>query len=102
MTSLVQACLINDPFGVVDAGHDEVSVARIVELARGADQLFIETASLQDCALAAVRRHLIAAQAGAIAGRVGVARLVPVHFSGRYRGREDKLRREAEAAFAGA
>src|SRR5262249_22443449 len=86
----------------VDAAHDEVNVARIVELARGADQLFIETAFLeQDRALAAARRHFTAARAGAIAGRAGVARLVPLHFSGRYKGREDELRREAEAAFRG-
>jgi len=88
---------------VVDAAHDEVNVARIVELARGADQLFIEAAFLQeDCALAAARRHLTAAQAGAIARRAGVSRLVPLHFSGRYKGREDELRREAQAAFRGA
>jgi ribonuclease Z len=85
---------------VVDASYSEPNIGRIVGLARDADQLFIETAFLQqDAALAAERRHLTAAQAGRIARLAGVSRLVPMHFSARYLGREDQLRREAEAAF---
>jgi ribonuclease Z len=46
---------------VVDAAFHDSNVARIIELARGADQLFIETAFLdEDAELAAKRRHLTA------------------------------------------
>ena len=87
---------------VVDAAFHESNIARITELARGADQLFIETAFLdEDAELAAERRHLTAAQAGALAKNAGVSRLVPFHFSRRYIDREDQLRREVEAAWRG-
>jgi ribonuclease Z len=87
---------------VVDAAFHESNIARIVELARGADQLFIETAFLdEDAELAAQRRHLTAAQAGTLARNAGAARVVPFHFSPRYDGREDELRRELEAAWRG-
>jgi ribonuclease Z len=87
---------------VVDAAFHETNIARIIELARGADQLFIETAFLdEDAELAAKRRHLTAAQAGMLARSAGVSRVVPFHFSPRYDGREEELRRELEAAWRG-
>jgi ribonuclease Z len=87
---------------VVDAAFHESNTARIVELARGSDQLFIETAFLdEDAELAAKRRHLTAAQAGTLARSAGAARVVPFHFSPRYEGREEELRRELEAAWQG-
>ena len=87
---------------VVDAAYTDENVARIVALARDADQLYIEAAFLdEDAALAAEKRHLTAAQAGRIARLAGARRFVPLHFSGRYVGREEALRAEAEAAFAG-
>ena len=87
---------------VVDAAYHPANVAQITELARGANQLFIEAAFLDaDAALAAERRHLTAAQAGAIARAATVARVVPLHFSPRYLDREDQLRREVELAFRG-
>src|SRR5207244_6238015 len=82
---------------VVDAAFHESNVAKITEVARGADQLFIETAFLQeDAELAAKRHHLTAAQAGALARRAGVPSVIPFHFSPRYTHRENELRREFE------
>jgi ribonuclease Z len=87
---------------VVDAAFHAANCAKILALAGGADQLFIETAFLQqDAELAAERRHLTAAQAGMLAAKAGAARVVPFHFSPRYIGREDDLRRELEAAWRG-
>src|SRR5215212_3289340 len=87
---------------VTDAAFHEVNVARMVELARGADQLFIETPFLhEDAALAAGKRHLTAAQAGHIGRQAGARRLTPFHFSARYGDRPDALAREATLAFAG-
>jgi ribonuclease Z len=85
---------------VVDAAYHEKNIDRIVALARGADQLFIEAAFIDaDAAIAAERRHLTARQAGEIAKRAGATRFVPFHFSARYREQEDRLRSEAEQAF---
>lgn len=87
---------------VTDAAFHDINVARIVALARGANQLFIETAFLEeDAALAAQKHHLTAAQAGRIGRQAGVLRLTPFHFSARYVERPDALHREAAAAFAG-
>jgi ribonuclease Z len=85
---------------VVDAAYHDQNVDRIIALARGANQLFIEAAFLDaDSQIAAQRRHLTARQAGVIAKRAGVSRFVPFHFSARYRDQEDRLRSEAERAF---
>lgn len=85
---------------VVDAGPPSRNGARIVDLARGADILFIETPFLDaDAALAAERNHLTAAQAGRLAAQAGVGRMVPFHFSPRYASRHGELEAEAQAAF---
>lgn len=88
---------------VVDTCYHEQNAARIIELARNADTLFIEAVFLdEDKEIAARKRHLTAAQAGSLARRAGVKRLVPFHFSPRYLDREDRLRGEAEDAFGSA
>jgi ribonuclease Z len=87
---------------VVDAAYHAANIGRITALARHADQLFIEATFLDsDAALAAERRHLTAAQAGAIARAAEVVRVTPFHFSPRYLDREEELRREMQLAFAG-
>jgi ribonuclease Z len=87
---------------VVDCAFTEANVARVVNLAKDADVLFIEAAFLQeDSARAAERRHLTAQQAGTLARLANVKRLVTLHYSPRYQGHGERLAREAEAAFRG-
>ena len=70
---------------VTDAVYSADNAARIVELARGADVLFIETPFLhRDSARAAAKHHLTARQAGALARSAGVKTVVPFHFSPMY------------------
>ena len=67
---------------VVDAAYHEKNIDRIVALARGADQLFMEAPFLDmDAEVAAQRRHLTAREAGSIAKRAGVSRFVPFSTS---------------------
>lgn len=88
---------------VTDASYTDANAARIIELARGADDLFIETPFLdQDADIAAQKCHLTAAQAGSLARRAGVKAVVPFHFSPRYLGRGRELREEVQRMFSGA
>jgi len=80
---------------VTDAACTPANAARIVDLAHGADYLFIEATFLDaDRERARERHHLTAHQAGRLARRAGVARAVPFHFSPRYQGMEERLREE--------
>jgi ribonuclease Z len=86
---------------VTDASYSSANAERIIELAQGADGLFIETPFLdQDADIAARKCHLTAAQAGLLARRAGVKEVVPFHFSPRYLGRERELREEVQRAFS--
>ncbi len=88
---------------VTDTAWTPANVERIVELARGAEVLFIEGGFLErDRDHAAARRHLTARQAGTLARMAGVKRVVPFHFSPRYADEEDALRAELAAAFGAA
>jgi len=87
---------------VTDAVHTPANGEKIVALAEGADYLFIEATFLQsEAGRAAERKHLTAHQAGALARRAGAARLSTFHYSPKYTGREELLRKEAAEAFAG-
>ena len=85
---------------VVDAVYHENNARKIVALAAGSDLLFIEAVFLdEDAVRAAERYHLTARQAGRLARMATVKRLIPFHFSPRYKGEEDRLRQEAQEAF---
>lgn len=87
---------------VVDAIYHADNARRIVELARGADVLFIEAGFLEaDAARAAATYHLTARQAGALARDADVRRVVPLHFSARYAEQAAQLQAELEAAYGG-
>jgi ribonuclease Z len=87
---------------VTDAAFTPDNRARIVELARGADYLFIEATFLHvDHERARARAHLTARQAGELAREAGAARVIPFHFSPRHLGAEQELRRELAKAFEG-
>lgn len=87
---------------VTDAVYSPENAEKIVALARGADYLFIEATFLhEEEQRAAEKRHLTARQAGLMARAAGAARVIPIHFSPKYTGREELLRRELEEAFGG-
>lgn len=88
---------------VSDAAHSPANVASILDLANGADTLFIEsTFAKADTARAAETAHLTTEQAGSLARTAGVKRLEPFHFSSRYSGEGTRLLREVNDAFLGA
>ncbi|TLY27908.1 MAG: ribonuclease Z [Nitrospirae bacterium] len=85
---------------VVDARYDDENEAKIVELAQGADIFYCEAPYLErDADKAKERYHLTAHQAGLMARKAGARELVVFHFSPRYTGQGEAIRREARAAF---
>ena len=87
---------------VTDVADTPANRAAIIDLVRGADILFIESAFAgADAALAAERAHLTTRAAGEIARAAGVRRVEPFHFSARYEGEEARMLAEVEAAFRG-
>jgi ribonuclease Z len=88
---------------VTDVADTADNRQAIVELVRGADLLFIESAFAKaDVALANGRAHLTTEAAGQIAREAGVRRVEPFHFSPRYAGEDERMQDEVMAAFAGA
>jgi len=86
---------------VTDAAWTEKNRERIVELAKGADTLFIEAVFLHEEAERALEKcHLTTRQAGLLAREAGVARVVPFHFSAKPRGEGERMLREVEEAFS--
>jgi len=87
---------------VTDLRFTPANVERLERLLGGVDVLHIESVFLdRDRDQGARKNHLTAPQAGEIARRLGAKRVVPFHFSPRYRGAEGELRRELEAARRG-
>ena len=88
---------------VADAADTAENRARIVDLARDADQLFIEAYFLNaDRDLARSTRHLTARAAGEIARAASARRVTPFHHSARYGGDSAAFAAEVSAAFDGA
>lgn len=87
---------------VTDALYSRENVDRILMLADQADLLFIEATFLHDDAdTAAKKYHLTARQAGELARQAGVKRMIPFHFSPKYKGAPHVLTEEAMTAFRG-
>lgn len=85
---------------IVDAAYTKPNVAKMVELAKDADHLFIEAAFLEkDKEIAGQKGHLTARQAGRIAGMARVKQFTPFHFSPRYTGQAHLLEQEARDAY---
>lgn len=87
---------------ITDVADTPSNRKAIIDLARGADILFIEAAfAAADTALSAERAHLTTRAAGTMAREAGAKRVEPFHFSSRYEGQGETMIAEVMAAFAG-
>lgn len=87
---------------IVDCRYDQENEEKIIALAQGVDVLFCEALYLeQDADKANERYHLTARQAGILAQKAGARELVVFHFSPRYTGMAETIRREANDSFKG-
>ena len=85
---------------VTDVLYCSANVDKIIALAKGSDQLYIEAAFMEtDRRIAAQKYHLTAKQAGDIAALSAAKNIIPFHFSPRYTGNAPGLESEALAAF---
>ncbi len=85
---------------VTDLRYIEANLRALDELLTGVDILFIESVFLgSETDHAERKNHLTAAQAGAIAQRLGARAVVPFHFSPRYEGRAAEVLAEVQAAW---
>jgi ribonuclease Z len=74
---------------ITDIVYHPKNAQRVIDLVRGADQLFIEATFLhEDAEMAAMKYHLTAYQARILAQRAGVKRVIPCHLSPRYNDRK--------------
>ncbi len=88
---------------ITDAVYHDENAEKIVAIARDADQLFIESAFLEDDRDIAGRKfHLTARQAGELAGRAGVRQFTLFHFSPRYGSDTLAMQQEADRAYRAA
>ena len=86
---------------VADAAFHPENEMKIIELAKGADHLFIEAAFLEkDRSVARRKYHLTAHQAGTLARNAGVREMSIFHHSPRYTDQGHLLEEEARLAFA--
>jgi ribonuclease Z len=86
---------------VVDNQYNATNAERILSLAQNADVFYCEASFSQaEEAVAKERFHLTATQAGILARRARVTRLILFHFSPRYQSEPDRLKDEALRAFA--
>ena len=87
---------------VVDNQYNPTNAGRILSLGQNADLFYCEAFFSQaEEAIAKERFHLTATQAGLMARRAQVTRLIPFHFSLRYQSEPNRLKEEALRAFAG-
>jgi len=87
---------------VTDVVYHARNAAAIIDLAAGADLLFIEaTFAADEEERATEKHHLTSRQAGLLGRKAGARRIVPFHFSPKHSEEGDRLLREALEAFAG-
>ena len=87
---------------ITDVIHNEDTRKRMIQLAKGVNVLFIESAFRhEDQSMAAQKYHLTTVQAGSIAREAGVESLQVFHFSTRYMHAGNILYKEAQDAFKG-
>ena len=85
---------------ITDAAFSKANIDKIVDLAKGSDQLFIEAAFLETHRdIAEDKFHLTAWQAGTLAAMANVRQFTIFHYSPRYTGQEDLLTEEAIRAY---
>lgn len=85
---------------ICDVGFERANRTHLVELAKDADELFIEASFMESEAdLAEARHHLTARQAGLLAREAHVKKVTPFHLSTRYATREDDVVEEVLRAF---
>ena len=81
---------------ITDIVGSAENLEKAVELATGADHLFIEAGFLEKDRDAARRKyHLTSREAGLVARRAGVKQFTLFHFSPRYNGQEEEILKEA-------